>query len=96
MILGNRSTGWNSNINTYGLDILWFNLFFSGFGFVCLCLCMAEMSSALPFSGGIFGFVRAALGPYMGFLVACSEFVYCITTIELKVQRLPNGDTMSD
>ncbi len=57
---------------------------------------MGEMSSALPFSGGIFGFVRAALGPYMGFLVACSEFVYCITTIELKVQRLPNGDTMSD
>ncbi len=92
MILGNRSTGWNSNINTYGLDILWFNLFFSGFGFVCLCLCMAEMSSALPFSGGLFGFVRASVGPFFGFMVACTEFMFCMTQMSLKAQRFLSDD----
>lgn len=49
---------------------------------------MGEMCSALPFSGGIFGFVRAAIGPYNGFIVACCEFVYCMSYIAIKVQRM--------
>ena len=40
---------------------------------------MGEMTSALPFSGGIFGYVRAATGPYYGFVVACFEIVYCLS-----------------
>ncbi len=87
MILGSRSTGWNSGINTYGLNILWFNLFFSASGFICLCLCMGEMSSALPFSGGVFGYARASIGPFFGFMVACTEFMFCMVTISLKAQR---------
>ncbi len=87
MILGNRSTGWNSGINTYGFNILCFNLLFSASGFICLCLCMAEMSSALPFSGGIFGFVRAAVGPFPGFMVACTEFMFSMVSISLRTQR---------
>ncbi len=39
---------------------------------------MGEMTSALPFSGGIFGFVRAATGPYYGFIVACVEILFCL------------------
>ena len=94
MILGNRSTGWNTGL-THGINAVWFNLFFSASGFFCLCLCMGEMSSALPFSGGVFGFVRAALGPFWGFLVATCEFVYCITAIALKAQRV-FGSTSSN
>jgi ethanolamine permease len=90
MILGNRSALWNTGLS-HGYPSLVFNLLYGGSGFLCLNLCMGEMSSALPFSGGIFGFVRATLGPFMGFLVACSEIVYCITTIVLRVQRLPVG-----
>ncbi len=40
---------------------------------------MGEMTSALPFSGGIFGFVRAASGPYYGFIVACFETLFCLS-----------------
>ena len=95
MILGNRSALWNTGLS-YGYPSLVFNLLYGGSGFLCLNLCMGEMSSALPFSGGIFGFVRATLGPFMGFLVACSEIVYCITTIVLRVQRLPVGDVTAN
>eukprot|EP01040_Poterioochromonas_malhamensis_P001405 gene1405-biopygen183 len=70
MIMGNRSTGWNAGLSSHGIYALWFNLLFSASGFICLSLCMGEMSSALPFSGGVFGFVRAALGPFFGFMVA--------------------------
>lgn len=87
MMLGNRNGSWNAGL-TYGYYTLLFNLLWAGSGYVCLCLCMGEMSSALPFSGGIFGFVRAALGPFNGFLVACCEFVYCTTYIVVKVQAL--------
>mmetsp|Transcript_16646 Transcript_16646/g.18016 ORF Transcript_16646/g.18016 Transcript_16646/m.18016 type:complete len:692 (+) Transcript_16646:75-2150(+) len=98
MIMGNRCAGWNGGL-AYGLYAWIFNVLFAGFGYACLCLCMAEMSSTLPFSGGIFGFVRAALGPYNGFLVACSEFIYCTTYLTLKVQRvitIPNDEYMSN
>lgn len=87
MILGNRSSGWNSGL-VHGYYSLLFNLLFSGAGYFCLCLCMGEMCSALPFSGGIFGFVRAAIGPYNGFIVACCEFVYCMSYIAIKVQLM--------
>ncbi len=87
MIMGNRSTGWNAGLSTHGIYALWFNLLFSASGFICLSLCMGEMSSALPFSGGVFGFVRAALGPFFGFMVASCEFVVCIIGICLRAQR---------
>jgi ethanolamine permease len=43
--------------------------------FICLHLCIAEMSSILPFSGGTYGFVRVTVGPYCGFLVGCFETI---------------------
>lgn len=95
MILGNRGALWNTGL-VYGNSSLLLNLLYGGSGFLCLNLCMGEMSSALPFSGGIFGFVRATLGPFLGFLVACCEIVYCITTIVLRVQRLPMGNNSTN
>eukprot|EP00599_Poterioochromonas_sp_BG-1_P001666 CAMPEP_0173149086 /NCGR_PEP_ID=MMETSP1105-20130129/10115_1 /TAXON_ID=2985 /ORGANISM="Ochromonas sp., Strain BG-1" /LENGTH=496 /DNA_ID=CAMNT_0014063883 /DNA_START=98 /DNA_END=1588 /DNA_ORIENTATION=+ len=95
--MGNRSTGWNAGLSTHGIYALWFNLLFSASGFLCLCLCMGEMSSALPFSGGVFGFVRAALGPFFGFMVASCEFVLCIVGICLRALRfLSDGGAGAD
>ncbi len=87
MILGNRSSGWNGGL-VYGYPSFAFNLMFSAAGYLALSLCMGEMTSALPFSGGAYGFVRAALGPYLGFMVACCEFVYCTAYTVMKVSRL--------
>jgi ethanolamine permease len=43
--------------------------------FFSLHLCIAEMISILPFSGGMYGFARVTLGPYLGFMVGCYESV---------------------
>lgn len=43
--------------------------------FVNLHLCVAEMVSILPFSGGMYGFTRVTVGPYAGFLVGCLESI---------------------
>ncbi len=87
MILGSRSSTWSSGLIA-GYHSVLFNLLFAGSGYLCLCLCMGEMSSALPFSGGIFGFVRAALGPFYGFMVASCEVAYCLTYVVILVTRL--------
>lgn len=41
--------------------------------YLCLCSALAEMTSALPFGGGLYGFIRATLGPYLGFVMGCCE-----------------------
>ena len=42
-------------------------------GFVALCCCLGEMSSAFPFAGGSFGFARALLGKLAGQVVGLAE-----------------------
>ncbi|EQC25116.1 hypothetical protein SDRG_17011, partial [Saprolegnia diclina VS20] len=39
---------------------------------------MAEVSSALPFGGGVFGLSRCSLGYYLGFVVGACECLYYI------------------
>jgi amino acid transporter len=82
--LGTQNNGWTFGL-TAGFWMLFFQIVFVGTGYICLCLCMAEMSSALPFSGGIFGFVRASTGPFCGYLVACTELLLNTVYVALMV-----------
>ncbi len=41
--------------------------------FISIHLCIAEMVSILPFSGGMYGFARVTLGPYFGFIAGSFE-----------------------
>ncbi len=85
LVLGNRNFAWNYGL-AYGYETVASNTIFVGSAFFCLCLCMSEMSSALPFSGGIFGFVRAASGPYYGFIVSCFEAIFCLANLILMMR----------
>lgn len=38
--------------------------------YYCLVMCISELSSALPFAGGVYGLARVTLGVFPGFLVA--------------------------
>ncbi len=42
-------------------------------GYLSLCLCLAEMSSIISFSGGSFGYVRCTLSPFIGYLVGLCD-----------------------
>ena len=85
--LGNRFQGWHSDLK-FGYDVTIINIFFAGSGFLCLCFCMSEMISALPFSGGIFGFVRATMGHFAGYLIGCFELIYLLTVITHKTSNV--------
>lgn len=56
-----------------------------GLMYVLLAMCFAELTSIVAFAGGSFGYCRAALGPFWGFMVGASEmfenFLYVVVTV---------------
>eukprot|EP01033_Poteriospumella_lacustris_P023355 gene23355-biopygen8238 len=56
-----------------------------GIMYLLLSMCFAELTSVVAFAGGSFGYCRAALGPFWGFLVGASEmlenFLYVVVTV---------------
>lgn len=75
IVMGAHNNNWNVDLQQ-GFMTLITDLMIAGSGFLCLAFCLGEMSSALPFSGGIFGFVRAAGGPFYGYVIACLELLF--------------------
>lgn len=53
--------------------------------YILLSMCFAELTSIVAFAGGSFGYCRASLGPFWGFMVGASEmlenFLYVIVTV---------------
>jgi len=57
IVIGGQYTVWGGTQGGFGVSL--FSLLFSGAGFACLSLCLSELISTLPFSGGVYGFARA-------------------------------------
>lgn len=72
IILGGQTVVWNFGIDGHFYEFFT-SLIVAAIGYICLTLCVAEMMSALPFSGGIYGLARVALNPFVGFLVGLIE-----------------------
>ncbi len=87
LVVGPQNVGWNAAYKG-GFWVAFLDIGLNGLGYLCLCLCMAEMSSALPFSGGIYGFVRATSGPFCGYMVACFELLMNISFVSGSFQFL--------
>jgi ethanolamine permease len=76
-------------------------MFFTiSFGYFMLLQSLSELVGIVPFSGGNFGFVRCALGPFWGYLAACMEFLYycmynarALSKISLLVDAAGEFDT---
>ena len=45
-----------------------------------LCFCIAEMSPALPHTGGAYSFARSAMGPWGGFITGLAENMEYVVT----------------
>ena len=80
-VISGDFSGWNLGIGQAG-----FGGFLIAFGvvtamYVGLCFSIAEMSPALPHTGGAYSFGRTALGPWGGFVTGLAENMeYVITT----------------
>jgi len=68
---------------------------YNGIGYVCFAACMAEMVGTLPFSGGVYGFVRAFLGPLSGYIVSRFEIIMVICYVATLVQSIGAFPTLA-
>lgn len=83
MVLGRQYYGWSLTFE-HGFWPVVSALILNGIGYICLTLCMSEMSSTLPFSGGIYGFVRAFLGPFSGYIASRFELLLNISMVSIS------------
>ncbi len=67
--------GWSGGLLVGGFGGLLIAMMLISAMYAGLCFSIAEMSSALPYSGGAYGFGRAALGPWGGFLTGLSQTI---------------------
>eukprot|EP00981_Chlorochromonas_danica_P003465 scaffold654_cov207-Ochromonas_danica.AAC.50 len=77
LVAGNHFHYWNAGLPDGTIDFLLATIV-AGASYLCLLLCLAEMTSALPFGGGLYGMARVFMGPYVGFITACCEMLQSI------------------
>lgn len=87
IVIGGQYFAWNHGLQD-GFPEFMAGTLLMGFAYLVLVLCLAEMTSTLPFSGGTYGFVRVALGPYAGFLVGNCESMLNVLYIATAVVSL--------
>jgi len=78
LVIGGQYFKWNAGLSA-GFGSYLIAMVLMGTSYCCLCLCVSEISSALPFAGGAYGLARCTLGFYLGYLIGCFEtFEYII------------------
>ncbi len=79
-VISGHFSGWNLGLAAGG----WGGMLVAGgimaVMFLALSFCIAEMSAALPFSGGSYPFARFALGPFWGFASGLCEHIEYVLT----------------
>jgi ethanolamine permease len=66
--------GWNSGFSS-GFGFFMVAQFIMALAYIILMFCLAEIASAISFSGGSYGLSRVILGFYIGFLVGYLELM---------------------
>lgn len=78
IVLGGQIINWNKGLHMGYYEFL-ISVILTGLGYICLSLCLSEMTSVLPFAGGSYGYVRCSLGPFYGYLVGfCEGIAYIL------------------
>lgn len=78
--------GWNFGLDAGGFGGLLIATVFIAIMYVCMVLCIAEMSTALPHAGGFYSFTRNAFGPGWAYLNGVTDIVeYVITPAVIVV-----------
>ncbi len=72
--------GWNFGLSTAGFGGLIIATVIIAVMYYGLCYSIAEMSPALPHTGGAYSFARSAMGPWGGFLTGLAENMEYVIT----------------
>ena len=83
-VVGGQYYGWNTSLRYGFFGYYLLTQLLVALAFLLYALCIAEITSAVPFSGGAYGLARVAQGFYMGFLVGCSEALECCCSVSYR------------
>ena len=72
--------GWNFGLVQGGFGGMFYALLIMTVMYLGLCASIAEMSPALPHTGGAYSFARAAMGPWGGYITGLAENMEYILT----------------
>jgi ethanolamine permease len=72
--------GWNLGLSAGGFGGLLIATIFIAAMYYGLCFSIAEMSPALPHTGGAYSFARSAMGPWGGFITGLAENMEYVIT----------------
>jgi ethanolamine permease len=72
--------GWNLGLDAGGFGGLLIATVVIAFMYYGLCYSIAEMSPALPHTGGAYSFARSAMGPWGGFITGLAENMEYVIT----------------
>ncbi len=72
--------GWNAGLAVGGFGGLLIATIVVAIMYYGLCYCIAEMSPALPHTGGAYSFARSATGPWGGFVTGLAENMEYVIT----------------
>lgn len=72
--------GWNFGLLAGGFGGLLVATLIIATMYICLCFSIAEMSSALPHTGGAYSFARTALGSWAGYITGLAENLEYVLT----------------
>jgi ethanolamine permease len=80
-VISGDFSGWNFGLDVGGFGGLLIATVIITVMYFGLCYSIAEMSPALPHTGGAYSFARSAMGPWGGFITGLAENVeYVVTT----------------
>jgi ethanolamine permease len=80
-VISGDFSGWNFGLDVGGFGGLLVATIVITIMYFGLCYSIAEMSPALPHTGGAYSFARSAMGPWGGFITGLAENVeYVVTT----------------
>lgn len=80
-VISGDFSGWNLGVGQAGFGGFLIAVLIISIMYVGLCCSIAEMSPALPHTGGAYSFARTALGPWGGYVTGLAENMeYVITT----------------
>ena len=79
-VISGDFSGWNFGIGLAGFGGFLVSAAFITVMYVGLCYSIAEMSPALPHTGGAYSFGRSAMGPWGGFVTGLAENIEYVVT----------------
>jgi ethanolamine permease len=94
IVIPGEFSGWNYGLLAGGFGGLLVATLIIVVMYLCLCFSLAEMSAAMPFAGGGYGFARCALGPLGGYLAGLAqniEFILTAAAVVVSVGEAANA-----